>query len=85
MDDLLRQRSKTHGNWGKQAKVAVELKGWLLASAEETDLSPTQYEAISHICVKLSRIVCGDPNFKDHWDDIAGYAMLAAKECEEQQ
>jgi len=25
---------------------------------------------------KLSRIVNGDPEYQDSWDDIAGYALL---------
>jgi len=40
-----------------------------------------QGEAIHMICVKLARIVCGDPNHADHWDDIAGYARLGKGEA----
>jgi len=28
--------------------------------------------------VKLSRIIYGNYNHVDHWDDIAGYALLVA-------
>ena len=28
------------------------------------------------ILLKIARIICGDPTYADHWDDIAGYAML---------
>lgn len=28
------------------------------------------------ILAKIARIVSGDPNHADHWDDIAGYALL---------
>ena len=31
---------------------------------------------------KIGRILAGDPNHKDHWVDIAGYANLPIKEIE---
>jgi hypothetical protein len=31
------------------------------------------------IAVKLARILCGDPDFQDHWLDVIGYAKLAEK------
>ena len=34
------------------------------------------------IALKLSRILSGQANFKDHWDDISGYAKLASEACE---
>ncbi len=33
------------------------------------------------ICLKISRIVTGDPEHPDNWHDIAGYATLAEREC----
>ena len=27
---------------------------------------------------KIGRILVGDPNHRDHWDDISGYAVLVA-------
>jgi hypothetical protein len=41
-----------------------------------------QIEALDMIALKLSRILSGQANFKDHWDDIAGYAKLGAEACE---
>ena len=35
-------------------------------------------EAIHMILVKLSRIIYGNHDHADHWDDIAGYALLVA-------
>jgi hypothetical protein len=31
------------------------------------------------ICYKMGRILSGDSNNLDHWDDIAGYATLVSK------
>jgi hypothetical protein len=38
-------------------------------------LSYQQAEALDMIASKLSRIMC-NPNHKDSWHDIAGYATL---------
>lgn len=35
-------------------------------------------EALDMICLKMSRILSGKANTKDHWTDIAGYATLIA-------
>lgn len=44
-------------------------------------LDDVQRESLSMIFHKIGRILAGDPNFRDHWDDIAGYAKLAADRC----
>ena len=31
------------------------------------------------IAHKIGRILAGNPDFKDHWDDIAGYAVLISQ------
>jgi len=35
------------------------------------------------ICHKISRIVNGDPNYKDSWHDIIGYAKLIEDKLED--
>lgn len=74
-EELIQERKKTHGDWSRQALLAVNLKDTLrvLRSAE---LNEMQVEALDMICVKMSRICTGNPYEPDHWDDIAGYAML---------
>jgi hypothetical protein len=39
-------------------------------------------EALDMICLKISRIVTGDHNAVDHWQDIEGYAALIRKRLE---
>lgn len=76
-DELLKERDKTHGNWDKQSTVAAAIKRLVI----HPGIVDSQAEALSHIAVKLSRITTGDPDFRDHWDDIAGYAKLASDRC----
>jgi hypothetical protein len=45
-------------------------------------LSVGQREALEMIAHKIARILSGDPNHKDHWEDIAGYAELVVRELE---
>jgi hypothetical protein len=40
---------------------------------------PIQVEALEMIAHKIGRILSGDPNHQDHWDDIAGYAKLVSE------
>jgi hypothetical protein len=47
-------------------------------------LSPMQRESLHMVANKIARIVVGNPDFKDHWDDIAGYARLISREMEDE-
>lgn len=79
-DELLAERDKTHGSWERQAQLAQSLKMTIdVAQLPVRTLSKGQREAIDMICVKLSRIVCGNPNEPDHWLDISGYATLGQR------
>lgn len=71
---LLNERSKTHGKFADNADISQRLKFILRRSS----MSNVQLEAIDMICCKLARICSGHADFKDHWDDIAGYAKLAS-------
>lgn len=79
---LLTDRGAVHGDWKFNATVQHTLKEQVRAFLEDRNneglpaLEPWRIEAIDLICVKLSRIIAGDPSHADHWDDIAGYARL---------
>ena len=84
-DALIKERNGTHGDWAAQAQLAEVLwqnflQGVAQANEGQINLTPSQLQAIHMICTKVSRIACGDPNEPDHWEDIAGYATLAARE-----
>lgn len=74
--DLTAERHSTHGDWLQQSTLANVLKIHIHESYNWRTLQPYQREAIDMIAVKLSRILCGNPDEPDHWDDIAGYAFL---------
>lgn len=77
----LAQRGTRYGDFTDNARVSQELKGAVKAQNGYNRLSPVQREALSMICQKIARILNGDPNYKDNWHDIAGYAKLAEDRC----
>jgi hypothetical protein len=80
------RRRETHGWWPSTARIAQGFKGLLdaelLARRQRIPrpLPPEQIEALEMILAKIARIISGDPNHPDHWDDIAGYALLGKGE-----
>lgn len=76
LDELISRRGETHGSFDEVAEIARSLKDWLRHGSAWSRLSPIQREALESKATKLARIVCGDPNFPDHWLDDAGYTWL---------
>lgn len=77
-EETVKTREATHGVFARTARVACALVDALGTGP----FTAVQRESLAMICTKLARITCGDPNFADHWRDIAGYALLALKEIE---
>jgi hypothetical protein len=86
-DPLLTEREKTHGSFEHNARLSQILKSVIQGRYDGIEksykeLCPIHREALDMIALKLSRILSGQANFRDHWDDIAGYAKLASEACE---
>ena len=88
-EDILNERQKTHGEFSEYALIAQKFKFIIQQNQTQPTrgvgnylLSTSQYEALEMICNKMARILNGNPNHKDHWDDIAGYATLISKALE---
>lgn len=80
-DPILVERNKTHGAFFTNAECSQKLKD-VLKGYGYKDLGVVHKEALEMICLKVSRIMSGQAKFKDHWDDIAGYAKLGAEACD---
>jgi|WetSurMetagenome_2_1015567.scaffolds.fasta_scaffold1608322_1 hypothetical protein len=78
--DILNERGKTHGDYTLHAEITQKLKEVMVGfyRPEHTRAMRESMEMQAH---KLGRILAGDPDFRDHWDDIAGYAKLVADRC----
>jgi hypothetical protein len=86
MNDLtkmLGDRGKRYGDFASNADVSQALKDTLHASSGWDKLRPVHKECLEQICLKISRIVTGDPEYVDNWDDIAGYAKITSERSKE--
>jgi len=69
-------RGVTHGDYTIMATTIGAIKAVVRGSPNWGQLSFVQQESLDLIATKIGRIVCGDPNHRDHWQDIVGYATL---------
>jgi hypothetical protein len=78
IQDTLNERGKVYGSFDNNAEIAQQLK--LIVRRNNGGLAPAQRESLEVIMQKVSRILTGDPCYKDNWHDIAGYATLIENE-----
>lgn len=80
---ILEQRKNQHGDLLTQSTVSQGLKDAMRNNPKWIELKPDQKESLEMIVHKIARILAGDPNFVDHWDDISGYSILVANRLKE--
>lgn len=78
-DELLAERGKTHGDYADHANITQNLKDAMRDEPGWNRLDPMQRETLEMIAHKIGRILAGNPNFADHWDDLCGYARLISQ------
>ena len=78
LDKILKSREVTHGDFEIKAMWIQEIMEHLIGLNAYQNMEADKKEAIHMILVKLSRIIYGNHDHADHWDDIAGYALLVA-------
>lgn len=79
---LLAERGNTHGPYDLHAEITQRLEMTMMEVGYKnwTYLSHSQRESLHMIVHKIGRILAGNPDYADHWDDIAGYAKLISNE-----
>ena len=77
-DAVLKERGSRYGKFIDQTRIIDGLMEPMRLAGLD-DLETDQKESLHQIAVKISRILNGDPNYVDNWDDIAGYAELVSK------
>lgn len=84
---LTGERNNTHGDFADNARVSQTLKTIFRLEnnkrlqRNQKPLSLTQMDALDMIAAKIGRIFAGNPDFADHWDDIAGYSHIANRQA----
>ena len=81
VNEVLLARAMTHGDYDAHAGMTQALLRTFFQADPIHAYTPAQTESIHMIFHKLGRIHAGDPNFRDHWLDICGYATLIADRC----
>ena len=76
--DIIQERAKTHGDYKTTAGWSQSLKDMFRSSGNWNTMTDGQKEALEMIAVKLARLLNGNPQFPDHWNDISGYGNLGA-------
>jgi hypothetical protein len=81
VNEILKERNKTYSSFINNAGISQALKAVIQYSSNWRNgrLASDQREALELIALKIGRILTGDPDCIDNWDDIAGYAILVSK------
>jgi hypothetical protein len=84
VNTVLDEREDQYGSYMQSSDTAIKIKSAMHNAIARNDLHlyPDQLMSLDMIAVKVSRIVNGNPSYRDSWLDIAGYAMLVADRLE---
>jgi len=80
--EILAERGTRYGNFATQAEITQQLEREMQRWPGWSKLAHDQREALHMIAHKIGRILNGDPDYVDSWQDIAGYAELVAERLE---
>ena len=82
IDAILKERGRRYGDFKEHAIFTQNIKCAIRLGRNWPLLSDDQRESLEMIAHKIGRIVNGDPDYRDSWDDIAGYAILISRSLE---
>lgn len=82
-EDLLAQRKTTHGEYSEHARCTQAIMGALQRERGWDGLPDIVKESLHMFAHKMGRVVTGNWTVKDHYDDIAGYAVLVSQRLED--
>ena len=77
----LQERKARYGDFTDYAHTAQYLQNVMREHKNWQKLDFVKRQALSVIADKIARILNGDPEYKDNWHDIQGYAKLVEDRC----
>jgi hypothetical protein len=80
IEATLADRGDKYGDFKEHAQITQGLKRVMRGTPKWYELTSAQKESLEMIAHKIGRILNGDPNYKDSWVDIEGYAHLVSQE-----
>lgn len=85
LEKILAERGSNYGDYGVMSDFAQRLKTVIKSQHKFEYMPPEMKESLELMCTKIARIMVGDHNVIDSWQDIAGYADLIAKRLKERR
>lgn len=80
IETILKERGGRYGEFREHARIAQNIKKAMYDSPNWSKLSDDKKQALEVIADKIGRILNGDPEYADSWDDIIGYVTLVKRE-----
>lgn len=85
LEQTIAQRRGRYGPLIESGEVAMKLEDYLRSLPGWARLAYDQREALAMVMHKISRIMCGDPDYDDSWIDVAGYVQNVVNRLREEQ
>jgi len=82
ISETLKERGTRYGEFHEHALVTQSIKHAMKTGNNWERLTADKKEALEMIAHKIGRILNGDPEYKDSWHDIIGYAKLVEETLE---
>lgn len=79
--DTLNERGARYGDFTDHAAICEATLAHWTAQPGWQRLDPVKRQTLRMLADKTARILNGDPEYKDNWHDIQGYAKLAEDRC----
>ena len=76
--EILVARGKEYGEFAEHARITQNIKAAYKDSPNWNKLPPAMKEALEMNAHKVGRILNGNMNNKDSWQDIEGYTKLVS-------
>ena len=87
INSTLAERGSRYGDFTIHAEIAQRIAATMHATGTPGSdrgwyaLDAAKKQALTVIADKIARILSGDPEYRDNWHDIQGYAKLAEDRC----
>jgi hypothetical protein len=82
LDKILVERGNRYGQFSGHARITQSLKRAMVNSPNWDALPDDMKECLEMVAHKIGRILNGDPQYRDSWDDIMGYVKLVVDRLE---
>lgn len=76
IEQTLAERGGRYGSFTEHAAIAQRLQDTMRDQPGWHALAADQKQALTVIADKIARMLNGQPDYRDNWHDIVGYAKL---------